>query len=104
MCLAAAAVAAAAAIASHCWVLSSVRDEASRVFHIKNFFPFEKSICRYNLLAQSGIQLWHETLSARIAVLCLVLGLYLSSRRRPDYFPLAAIFLPLLFSSSSDET
>ena len=45
--------------------------------------PFEKSLCRCNLPAQSCVQLWHGIWFARTVVLCLVLGLNWSSRRRP---------------------
>ena len=67
MCLAAAAVAA-AVIARHSWVLSSVLDEASRVFRIKFFL---KSLYRCNLPAQGCIQLRHGICFARNVVLCL---------------------------------
>ena len=44
------------------------QDEASRVFHIKFFLPFEKPLCRCNLPAQSCTQLWHEILAAKTAI------------------------------------
>ena len=81
MCLAAAA---AAVIARLSWVLYSEQAEASRVFHLKFFPLFEKSLCRCNLQAQSCIQLWHGIWFARTVVSFFVLGLNWSSRRRPD--------------------
>ena len=84
MCLAAAAVA--AAIARPSWVLTSVPDEASRVFQIRFFLPFQQSLCRCNLPAQSCIQWRHGIWFAKTVVLRLVLELNWSSRRRPDEF------------------
>ena len=69
MCLAAAAV-----VARHSRVLSSVQHEASRVFQIKFCLPFEKLLCRCNLPALSCCQVQHGIRFARTALLCLVLG------------------------------
>ena len=96
MCLAAAA----AAIARHSWVLSSVRDEASRVFQMKWFLYLEKSRWRCNLPAQSCKKFRHGILCARILVLCLVLGLNWSTRRRPA--EVSTCCGCVLFSASRD--
>ena len=50
---------AAAAIAKHSQIQSSVRDEASRVQRIKFVSLFEKSLCRCNLPPQNCFQLRH---------------------------------------------